>query len=258
MRPYLILFLIAISPVLVNAQQRTMIAGIVLDPESGKGVAAAHVLNLTDSLATITSPEGAFKIPVQLGDSLVFSSIGYHMRAIIISEKQLLSDFLQINMAARDYQLSEVEVNPLGTKDQFRKKFMDLEVDDGSIEIAGIKKPPVDPRTIPVTEDKNEIKKAKYLLSPASFIYGNLSKDAKARQELHRLEAEKEKHRYNYQKFNDPKVENITGYTGEKLHEFMDFCNFSEADIYRMSEYELTIAILNKQKSYEASKRKSE
>jgi len=258
MRPFLIILLFAILPVLLNAQQRTMIAGIVIDPVSGKGVAAAHVLNLTDSLATITSPEGAFKIPVQLGDSLVFSSIGYHMRAIIISEKQLLSDFLQINMAARDYQLSEVEVNPLGTKDQFRKKFMDLEVDDGSIEIAGIKKPPVDPRTIPVTEDKNEIKKAKYLLSPASFIYGNLSKDAKARQELHRLEAEKEKHRYNYQKFNDPKVENITGYTGEKLHEFMDFCNFSEADIYRMSEYELTIAILNKQKSYEASKRKSE
>lgn len=227
--------------------------GIVKNHLTNDGVAAAHVMNLTDSLATITSPEGAFKIPVHLGDSLIFSSIGYHHKALIVTERELSADYIEIKMIQRDYQLGEVEVNPLGTKDQFRQKFMELEVDDGTIEIVGVKAPPKDRRTIPVTEDANEIKKAKYMLSPASFLYGNLSKDAKARQELHRLEREKERHRYNYQKFNDDVVAKITGYEGQVLHDFMDYCNFSESQIYGYSDYELTVAILNKQRQFEQS-----
>jgi hypothetical protein len=234
-----------------------MLQGLVTNQLTGEPVAAAHVMNLTDSIATITSPAGAFKIPIHVGDSLIFSSIGYSHKALIISEKQALADFIQVEMIQRDYQLGEVEVNPFGTKEQFRERFMELETDDGTVKIVGVKAPPKDPRTIPVTEDANEIKKAKYMMSPASFLYGNLSKDAKARQELHRLEREKEKHRYNYQKFNENTVNHVTGYEGEKLLEFMDYCNFSEDQIYRYSDYQLTAAILNKQKAFENSRRNS-
>ena len=235
-------------------QNRLMLQGLVTNQLTGEAVSAAHVMNLTDSIATITSPAGAFKIPVHVGDSLIFSSIGYSHKALIVSEQQALADFIQVEMIQRDYQLGEVEVNPFGSKDQFRERFMDLDVDDGTVKIIGIKAPPKDPRTIPVTEDADEIKKAKYMMSPASFLYGNLSKDAKARQELHRLEREREKHRYNYQKFNEKIVSHITGYEGEKLLEFMDYCNFSEEQIFRYSEYELTMAILHKQKSFDRSR----
>lgn len=240
------------------AQNRVLMGGIITNQLTGEPVAAAHVLNLTDSLATISSPEGLFKIPVHVGDSLVFSSIGYSHKALIVGEQEALAELIQVKMVQRDYQLGEVEVNPFGTKEQFRDRFMELDVDDGTVEIVGIKAPPKDPRTIPVTEDANEIRKAKYLMSPASFIYGNLSKDAKARQELHRLEAERDKHKYNYQKFNEKMVNHITGYEGEKLIEFMEYCNFSENQIYRYSEYELTIAILNKQKAFEQSHQRSD
>ncbi|MCB9187378.1 MAG: hypothetical protein H6601_11630 [Flavobacteriales bacterium] len=240
------------------AQNRVLMGGIITNQLTGEPVAAAHVLNLTDSLATISSPEGLFKIPVHVGDSLVFSSIGYSHKALIIGEKEITAELIQVKMIQRDYQLGEVEVNPFGTKEQFRERFMELEVDDGTVQIIGIKAPPKDPRTIPVTEDANEIKKAKYLASPASFIYGNLSKDAKARQELHRLEAERDKHKYNYQKFNEKVVNHVTGYEGEKLLEFMDFCDFSEEQIYRFSDYELTVAILNKQRVFEQQKQHSD
>jgi hypothetical protein len=247
----LLLICLFFAATALQAQERILLGGIVRNHLTGGPVAAAHVMNLTDSLATITSPEGAFKIPVHLGDSIIFSSIGYHHKALIITEKELLADYIEVKMVQRDYQLGEVEVNPLGTKEQFRQKFMELEVDDGTIEIVGIKAPSKNPRTIPVTEDANEIKKAKYMLSPASFLYGNLSKDAKARQELHRLEKEKQRHRYNYQKFNEDVVTKITGYEGQLLFDFMDYCNFSESQIYGFSDYELTIAILNKQRQFE-------
>lgn len=228
-----------------------MFGGVLRNSLTAEPVPAVHVLNLTDSLATITSPEGVFKVPAKVADSLIFSCIGYHTKAMIVTALDLDAEFVEVRLTPRDYMLSEVEVNPFGTKDQFRTRFMELEVDDGTVDIVGIQKPPKDPREIPVTEDANEIKKAKYLLSPASFIYGNLSKDAKARQELHRLEAERDRHKYNYQKFNEPVVHRITGYEGERLLDFMDFCNFSEDQIFRYSEYELTVAILNKQRAFE-------
>ncbi len=239
-----------------TAQERVLLGGVLRNLITGEPVVSAHVLNLTDSLATISSEQGTFKIPVHLGDSLVFSSIGFQTKALIIGEKELTADFVEVKLLQREYQLQEVEVNPLGSKAQFRKKFMELEVDDGTIQVVGIEQPSKERREIPITEDKNEIKKAKYIFNPASFIYGNFSKDAKTRQELHRLEGEKERHRYNYQKFNEETVGRITGYTGNRLIEFMDYCNFSEDQIFRYSDYELTVAILNKQRSFEETGRK--
>lgn len=226
--------------------------GILLNHITGQPVMAAHVMNLTDSLATITSPDGAFRIPVHVGDSVVFTSIGYHTKVLIITENELAVDHIEVRMVQRDYELSEVEVNPLGTKAQFRKKFMELQVDDGTIEIVGLNRPSTEPNEIPITEDRNEIKKAKYLFTnPLSFLYGNLSKDARKRQEYHRLESEKQQQKYNYRKFNEEVVNRITGYIDAILIEFMDYCNFSERDIQRYTEYELAVMILNKQRSFE-------
>lgn len=234
------------------AQDRVLLGGVLKNHLTSQPVPNVHVMNLTDSLATISSLEGAFKIPVHIGDSLIFTSIGYHSKALIVSEKEFTADFIEVRLAQRDYQLGEVEVNPLGTKEQFRKKFMELDVDDGSIKIVGIQGPSKERRTIPITEDADEIKKAKHLFkSPASFLYGNFSKDAKMRQELHRLEAEQQKHQYNSTKFNEEVVHRITGYENTKLIEFMDYCNFSENQLFRYTDYELTVAILHKQKAFE-------
>ena len=233
-------------------QSRILLGGALKNLVTLEDIPNAHVMNITDSLATISSLEGTFKIPVHLGDSLVFTSIGYHSKGLVITEKEFAADFIEVNLVQREYQLGEVEVNPFGTKEQFRQKFMELEVDDGSIKIVGIQGPSKDRRTIPITEDANEIKKAKHLFkSPASFLYGNFSKDAKMRQELHRLEAKKKKNEYNNIKFNEDVVHRITNYTGARLIEFMNYCNFSESQIYRYSDYELTVAVLNKQKSFE-------
>lgn len=253
MKNLLVLCILTLLSVAGLAQNRVLLGGIIRNRMTNEPVAAVHVLNLTDSLATISSPDGIFKVPAHAGDSIVFTCIGYFAKALIVSQEELDAGLVELHMSPRAYEISEVEVNPFGTKEQFRDRFMDLEVDDGTVHIVGIKAPPKDPRTIPVTEDANEIKKAKYLLSPASFLYGNLSKDAKARQELHRLEAERDKHKYNYQKFNEDVVHRITGYEGERLLDFMDYCNLSEDQIYRYSEYELTVFIMNKQRAFEGS-----
>lgn len=241
-----------------TAQLRSKVQGLLLDAFTEAPVASAHVINFSDSLATISSAEGLFRVPANLGDSIFISCIGYGSKAMIVDEAKLLAEVVVIRMMPKQYQLAEVEVNPFGSKAQFKERFMDLEVNDGTIDIIGVKQPTKAPRTIPITEDANEIKKAKYLLNPASFIYGNLSKDAKARQELHRLKEEDRKHDSNRFKFNEKVVNKVTGYEGDKLFEFMNFCNFSESQIHQMNDYQLTLAILSRQREFEKAVRPSE
>ncbi len=251
LRPILFVALLLLQFTAAQAQFKAQMSGLLLDAYTEAPIGAAHVINFSDSLASISSNEGLFRLPAKVGDSIYISCIGYSAKAMIVDEAKLLAELVVIRLIPRQYQLAEVEVNPFGSKAQFKEKFMELEVNDGTIDVVGIAKPSKAPRTIPVTEDADEIKKAKYLLNPASFIYGNLSKDAKARQELHRLKEEDRKHDYNRIKYNEKVITRITGYEGDKALEFMNFCNFSERDVFQMNDYQLTIAILSKQREFE-------
>lgn len=246
-----IFFISIFSTVGLKAQTNGTLKGLLLDSWVEKPVASAHIVNFTDSLATISSSEGMFRLNAGAGDSIYITCIGYAGKAFVVDPAMLLAEVVVIRMAPKSYQLAEVEVNPFGSKAQFQRRFMELQVNDGSIDVVGVPKPTKAPRDIPITEDANEIKKAKYMLNPASFIYGNLSKDAKARQELHRLKAEDEKFSENNRKYNEKVVARITGYTTEKSREFMDYCNFSEAEIFQLNDYQLTLAIMSKQKAFE-------
>jgi hypothetical protein len=251
LRPIVFVAFLLLHFTAAQAQFTAQVRGLLLDAYTEAPVGGAHIINFSDSVATISSTEGLFRFPAKVGDSIFFSCIGYSSKAMIVDEAKLLAEVVVVRMIPRQYQLAEVEVNPFGSKAQFKEKFMELQVDDGTIDVIGIAKPSKAPRTIPVTEDADEIKKAKYLLNPASFIYGNLSKDAKARQELHRLKEEDRKHDYNRIKYNEKVVTKITGYEGDKALDFMNFCNFSDRDIYQMTDYQLTIAILSKQREFE-------
>jgi hypothetical protein len=250
LRYAIILFLLSCVGT-AQAQNRDMVRGLLLDAISGAPVPSAHVINFSDSMATISSSEGMFRVPASVGDSIIVSCIGYAPGAIVADRELLDSEVTVLHMKPREYMLAEVEVNPFGTRDQFRQNFMELTVDDGVVDVIGVQRPSRNPRTIPVTEDADEIRKAKYLMSPASFLYGNFSKDAKRRQELHRMQAEDARHDSNRSRYNEKVVARITGYEGDLVWEFMNFCNFSESHVHGMNDYQLTVAILNRQKEFE-------
>ncbi|TNF24945.1 MAG: hypothetical protein EP314_07260, partial [Bacteroidetes bacterium] len=92
-----------------TAQERVLLAGILRDQTTAKPVSSVHVLNLTDSLATISSTDGIFKVPVHLGDSIVFTCIGYHPKALIVGSKEMDAGIVELTMSPRAYQLAEVE-----------------------------------------------------------------------------------------------------------------------------------------------------
>ena len=50
-------------------------------------VVAANVVNNTDQTNTITDQDGEFEIDVAVGDEVIFSSLEFRIRSVIITEE---------------------------------------------------------------------------------------------------------------------------------------------------------------------------
>ena len=140
------------------AQEKVLLAGQVRDMTNSIGVSGAHIINLNDTVATITDLQGIFRIPVQIGDSLKFTCIGFNDRMLILSDSILAKSPLYIGLAPKVYELDEITVNPFTNKSQFKNDFMNLHLASDGLDIPGIPKKEI--REYPVWEDTEEMKKA--------------------------------------------------------------------------------------------------
>lgn len=117
---YLLLFLF---PFFAFTQVRKSIKGRLI--YRNVNVVAANVVNNTAQLNTITDGEGAFEIPVALGDDVVFSSVQYLIRTVKITTEILEKNRLIITVNEKINALEEVVITPENTQ-----KFLDLKEEE--------------------------------------------------------------------------------------------------------------------------------
>ena len=104
-------------------QERKLIKGQLI--YRNHNVVAANVVNNTAQLNTITDAEGAFEIPVALGDEVIFSSVQYLIRTVEITPEILKKNRLIITVNEKINALEEVVVTPENTE-----KFLDLKEEE--------------------------------------------------------------------------------------------------------------------------------
>ena len=102
---------------------RTWIRGKVLYKNSN--VISANVVNNTSRQATITDGDGEFEMLVKLNDRLVFSSVQYQIRSVVINKEILQKSRLVIDVNEKVTVLDEVVVGPENTE-----KFLDLKEEE--------------------------------------------------------------------------------------------------------------------------------
>ena len=117
------LLLLFLLPLMVIGQERKLIKGQLI--YRNHNVVAANVVNNTAQLNTITDAEGAFEIPVALGDEVVFSSVQYLIRTVEITPEILKKNRLIITVNKKINALEEVVVTPENTE-----KFLDLKEEE--------------------------------------------------------------------------------------------------------------------------------
>ena len=86
---------------------------------------SANVINNTSQEATITNEDGEFEIKVKLNDRLLFSSVQYQIRSLIISKEILQKSRIVIDVNEKVTELDEVVVGPENTE-----KFLDLKEEE--------------------------------------------------------------------------------------------------------------------------------
>lgn len=105
------------------AQKRNLIKGKLLYKNTD--VVAANVVNNTAQLFTITDADGEFEIAVLKGDEIIFSSVQYKIKSVVITDDILKKNRLVVSVNENINELNEVVV----TSDNI-EKFLNLKEEE--------------------------------------------------------------------------------------------------------------------------------
>ena len=109
----------------------TFVFGQTRNPIKGKllykntNVVAANVVNNTDQTNTITNEDGEFEIDVAVGDKVIFSSLQFQIRSVVITEEIIRKNRLVVTVNENINELKEVVVTP-----EDIEKFLDLKEEE--------------------------------------------------------------------------------------------------------------------------------
>lgn len=110
-----------------------LLAGRVM--VEGNFVENINVTNVASNKSVSTDQEGAFAIPVNIGDALVFSSVNLETKRKVIVAEDLMEGFIIVKLSASIIPLKEVKINEntgitaenLGIIPQGQKKYSPAE-----------------------------------------------------------------------------------------------------------------------------------
>jgi hypothetical protein len=149
---------------LLNAQEkRKLITGkAVLDSLS---IVNVHIINKNTKIGTISNDNGLFEIPVHIGDTLFFSHLKYQDKLIIVNDKSIVNQKINIQLEEKTVILKEIVLEK-----QRSIFYQDPEITSYSGPIVNAKKLNLPYANTFAKEDKSIVK----FSSGASISLGNL------------------------------------------------------------------------------------
>ncbi len=222
--------------------------GRLMDAEYKDPVRYATILVVNKNKGTNSTSKGTFNIPVQIGDTIRFTSIGYEPLEIFIDDNvvESLDEELMLFMIPKIYELDSVVVFELGDDFYLRRK------KGQPIDIVGLPKPPENPKdwSKPQVTWGTEY-------GGGVTISGLLNVFDRKLQEQKRVERLQEAKQYQEtrrqkidSKFNKKFVKMITGIDDRVIDEFMEFCSFTDNFILDSTEYQLTLGLLDRYQAF--------
>jgi hypothetical protein len=145
MKKFIPYFFIAffLFPVVVKAQFETFkdsvvqLYGIVMTADSLKGLESVSVMIKGQNRGTITNNKGVFSIVVLKGDQVVFTSIGYKPKTVLIPANLDGNQHSIIQLMVTDtIYLAATIIKARPTRAQFERDFLNTEVPDDYIAVA--------------------------------------------------------------------------------------------------------------------------
>lgn len=213
----------------------------------------ARVINKTQLWGVLSDTSGNFTISAKRNDTIYISSIGYLPMELFVKDSLLKQIRIPtIWMTEKVYEMTEIDIQSLGTYQQFKYKVLHLTIPQSNIRdaIASIQR---ELKMIPKHQLKPEASIS--LGSPITALYNLFSKEGKSLRKLAEAKEREKLFKIVNPKFNRQIVQSITGLNGELLDQFMMFCKPDDRFIMSATDYEIHERILNDYERFMTMKR---
>ena len=128
MNKEIIFVLLIFLPLAISAQETTVLQGeIIADSLNGSAI---NIVNLSSRIGTTNDSSGNFEIEVRVSDTLLFSSVQYEIKEIIVSEELLKKSFLKVHLIQRINELDEVSLSNISLSGNLNNDLANIPVFD--------------------------------------------------------------------------------------------------------------------------------
>jgi len=199
--------------------------GIVKDSLNQQPMTGAHIRNLTAGSLTSTNEHGKFKMPIQVGDTLLLTSVGYQEIMRVADSSWLQEKEILFLLSTSTVYLDEVVVGQLPEYERFKQMILEEQPNDTVFQVYGMPKVVVGPKSA---------NPSLTVSGPVSMLYSAFSKREKEKRKMQQILEKEHIATQARLKFTREWVAENTGLDGDKLTSFIAFCDFS--DDYLASE----------------------
>jgi hypothetical protein len=105
-------------------------SGIVVQGDSAYGVPGVHVYVPRAGRGTVTDAVGYFSMPTLVGDTVVFSAVGFEKKKMVIPRREDNGFSVMVDLKTSTTYLPEVEILPYPTEELFKEAFVALQLPD--------------------------------------------------------------------------------------------------------------------------------
>jgi hypothetical protein len=252
-------FVISLFHSFVSSQcvfaQQGIIRGKVIDDSTKKAIEYVSVLNYSRHSRVFSNSTGEFSLEAHAGDTLVLYAVGYYYNKVIVDQDMIRNFNQQVfTMNQQAFEIAEVRIFNLGTYEEFKQRFVDLNRPITKRDILADELAEVSRQ---VAREAYEKAMAEQHLDGVSLLsVPILTPEEKERLVLAEIIKKEKVHDQVYQKFNPVVVKKVTGLTDDdRIIEFMVYCNYSDSYLLNVNDYDLMVDIVRK---FEMFKKKKE
>mgnify|MGYP000011016325 CR=1 FL=1 len=137
------LFIALFIPVAAKAQFETLkdslveLYGVVMTADSLQALPYVTVIEQQRGRGTITNSQGVFNIVVPKGDVIIFSSVGFKPKTIVVPRDIQGNQYSVLQLMVTDtVYLAATIIKSRPTKEQFERDFLNTKIPDDNLEIA--------------------------------------------------------------------------------------------------------------------------
>lgn len=236
-RLILLFFSLMVTFTTADAQE-ILIRGKITDKTSHEPVPFVNILNNHKNIGTASNADGSFKIMIDLGDTLWFSTIGYSGYSLLVT-KQLQEVHIDIKLDQVSMELQPVNVFAYRDLASLKQAIINMDVPAEAGGPRNLTLPPVQP-----AHGGPDMRIVGVNGAITGLINGlGMNKEHNELQKLKKFQDEASRRQLLKSKYNEKIVSRWTNLEGEKLKDFMEFCKLSEDFILSATEYNLAFAV---------------